>query len=83
MDKFYLSEPGNLELAISATGLAEDEIVGLVGKFKNNHHRWPGQLKGEVVVGLKAIQIRHHFTKKVLWEQAFDLREEYEKSIDF
>ncbi len=68
----YLSDPKNIETALELTELAQDELEYLVGRFKPDHHRWPGQLKGEVVVGIKSIKIRHHFTKKTLWERQYE-----------
>ena len=71
-DSFYLSEPGNLERACSMTGLADDEIECLVGRFANHSHR-AGKLRGEVVVYYDGrIVIRHHFHKhKKLWEDQY------------
>lgn len=54
--------------AQSDTGLAADELEAVVGRFPAHHER-KGHLKGEVVIYSDGtIRIRHHFTKKVLWE---------------
>ena len=67
---FYLSDSKTLNKAMSLTGLALDELESAVGRFKKDHWRWPGELKGEVVIRLDGkILIRHHFSKKVLWRQ--------------
>lgn len=65
---FYLSHPDNAGLVLELTGLAEDELESIVGRFPSDHWRWPSELKGEAVVYANGnIRIRHHFTKKVLW----------------
>lgn len=54
--------------AQSDTGLASDELEAVVGRFKRGHVR-QGHLKGEIVkYSDGSVVIRHHFTKKVLWE---------------
>jgi hypothetical protein len=64
--QFYLSDEANLKQAQELTGLSLDEIEHVVGRFGNQSSR-AGQLKGEVIVVLGEVKIRHHFTKKVLW----------------
>ena len=65
---FYLSNHDNIELAQEITGLAFDELEQIVGRFRKDHYRFAGQLKGEVIQYYDGkIKIRHHFTKKVLW----------------
>lgn len=50
------------------TGLAQDELESIVGRFHDKHER-VGHLKGEIIVYSDgSIKIRHHFTKKILWE---------------
>lgn len=69
---FYLSEPSNVDTVLHITGLAIDELEGIVGRFKEDHWRWPGQLKGEVVLYVSGkVRIRHHFNKKKLWENVY------------
>lgn len=64
----YLSDELNLDEAMELTGLSMDEIEQIVGRFKPHSQR-AGQLRGEVIVtSLDEVKIRHHFTKKVLWE---------------
>jgi hypothetical protein len=54
------------------TDLASDELEQIVGRFPR-HHKRQGHLRGEVVVYANGdIRIRHHFTKKVLWESCND-----------
>lgn len=66
-ESFYLSDEANLEKACEVTGLAVDEIEGLVGRFTKTSHRH-GSLRGEVLIFLDGkVVIRHHFTRKVLW----------------
>jgi hypothetical protein len=66
-ETFYLSDPKNLEKALKITGLAEDELEYIVGRF-TKASRWAGQLKGEVVVFVDGeCLIRDHFTKNELW----------------
>ena len=68
-ETFYLSDSQAAERAVKATWLALDELESIVGRFKETHPRWPGQLRGEMVFLLdENIQIRHHFSKKVLWK---------------
>jgi len=61
--KFYLSDLDTIQKACKLTGLAEDEIEHVVGRFATHSAR-AGQLKGEVVITDTDIRIRHHFTKK-------------------
>jgi hypothetical protein len=65
-ESFYLSDPDNVPKALELTGLALDELEGIVGYFTKTSHR-AGQMRGEVVCGWDGVLIRHHFTKKVLW----------------
>lgn len=68
IESFYLSNPDNIKRATKLTDLALDELESIVGKFRSDHYRWPGQMRGELVVKLDGdILIRHHFTKKVIW----------------
>lgn len=64
----YLSEEKNLKYIMDATELSLDEIETIVGRFKKDHYRFAGKLKGEYVEKLDGTKmIVHHFTKKVLW----------------
>lgn len=69
-NSFYLSDPNNLELAMEMTGLAEDELEEVVGRFTKNSCR-AGQLRGEVVRYYDGkVAIRHHFHKnRILWRE--------------
>lgn len=66
IDQYYINvHPIRAQLD---TGLALDELESLVKRFPKHHER-QGHLKGEVVIYADGtIRIRHHFTKKVLWE---------------
>jgi hypothetical protein len=65
---FYLSDPDAVSLVARATGLSEDELESIVGKFPNTHLKWPNLFKGAVSFKLNGnVEIRHHFTKKLLW----------------
>lgn len=67
---FYLSEDGALERLIDLTELYSDEIEEIVGRFRSSHYRFAGLLKGEVIEYVTGeIKIRHHFSKKILWEE--------------
>lgn len=68
MEKFYLSEHEHLSRVLELTGLSLDELEYIVGKFPSDHHRWPNQFRGEFVQSKRGMVIRHHFTKKKLWE---------------
>lgn len=68
METFYLSDDNNIELAMELTELDFDEIEIIVGRFAKNSHR-AGKLRGEVVNNYGRVFIRHHFTKKLLWEK--------------
>ena len=49
------------------TRLSPDELEAVVGRFGKSHDL-KGHLRGEVVIHAdETVQIRHHFTKKVLW----------------
>lgn len=66
---FYLSNEHNISLAQDLTGLCLDELESIVGRFRKDHWRFAGKLRGEVVQYIDGrINIRHHFTKKKLWE---------------
>jgi hypothetical protein len=65
---FYLSNHDGANKLTNLTDLSLNEIESIVGRFKESHKK-AGKLKGEVVVYFDGlIRIRHHFTKKVLWE---------------
>lgn len=68
MESFYLSDDSNIDLALELTELDFDELEIIVGRFSKSSRRC-GQLRGEVVNNYGRIFIRHHFTKKVLWEK--------------
>lgn len=65
---YYLSTHKNLNRFIEQSGLALDEIITLVGRFKSNS-KWAGEVRGEAVVDTftSRIKLRHHFNKKILW----------------
>jgi len=66
--QYYLSEPGSLPALIDVIDLSEDEVEEIVGRFKDDHWRFPGKLKGEVLEYMdRKVVIRHHFHKKALW----------------
>lgn len=69
--QYYLSSPGGLRRCILDTDMTESEIINIVGKFRADHDR-AGQLKGQVWVYPDKVQIRHHFTKKILWSRSFE-----------
>lgn len=69
VESYYLTEPEALENLIKSTPLDADEVEDIVGRFKMDHWRFPGLLKGEVVVRYDgSVLIRHHFTKQALWD---------------
>lgn len=68
VESFYLSDENNVNRLVSLCELCEDEVEEIVGRFKNDHYRFAGLLKGEVLVGMDGkVEIRHHFKKSVLW----------------
>jgi hypothetical protein len=68
VDSFYLSSDEQASRALSLTGLALDELESIVGRFSKAHHQWPRMLKGKVIVKHDGtVEIRHHFSKKLLW----------------
>ena len=66
----YLSDPCNLPAVMDITDLSDDEIEEIVGRFKQSHWRFPGQLKGELCINIDGTSfIRHHFKKReILWQ---------------
>lgn len=67
-DTFYLTDDGALERLQAATELSSDEVEEMVGRFRKDHYRFAGKLKGEVLLGFDgSVEIRHHFTKKNIW----------------
>lgn len=66
IEEFYINQ--DPKKAMEVTGLAPDELLGLVGKFRKGHFR-EGMLRGKLeVMASGKVVIRHHLTKKVLWE---------------
>lgn len=66
IDQYYVNN--SPIKAQTDTGLAADELEQIVGRFPRHHER-RGHLRGEVVIYANGvIKIRHHFTKKILWE---------------
>ena len=65
VNSFYLSDDNNVAFLADMLELSQDEIESMVGRFRDDHYRFAGQLKGEVVQYADGkIVIRHHFTKK-------------------
>jgi hypothetical protein len=63
---FYINE--NEQLALELTGLALDELEGIVGRFGSQSAR-KGMLRGKVLVLPDSrVQIRKCFGNKLLWE---------------
>ena len=62
---FYINE--NEQLALELTGLALDELEGVVGRFGAQSAR-KGMLRGKVIVTGETVQIRKCFGNKLLWE---------------
>jgi len=65
--QFYLSNVEDLQEVADLTGLTCGEVEDIVGRFKSHSNR-AGQLRGQVWLYHDKVQIRHHFTKKKLWE---------------
>lgn len=69
----YLSETENLKEITEKTELALDELEEIVGRFRNHSIR-KGRLRGEFIELYDGrIFIRHHFTKKKLWEKLCEI----------
>jgi len=65
---FYLSDETLIPKALKLTGLSFDELETMVGRFRKTSCR-SGQLRGELVVTIDGnVIIRHHFTKRKIWE---------------
>lgn len=67
-NSFYLSDEKNVDEALELCELSIDELESIVGRFTKNS-QWAGKLRGEVCVDWNGVYIRHHFTKKVLWQK--------------
>lgn len=68
IQKFYLSNDNNLELTKELTGLSEDEILELTGRFAKHSHR-AGNIRGELVKYIDGkIVIRDGFKKCNWWD---------------
>lgn len=64
----YLSNDNQLDEILDYTELSIDELELIVGRF-NKNSRFAGKLRGELIISIdNKISIRHHFTKKILWE---------------
>ena len=71
LEEFYLTEPGAAERLTELTGLDPAEIANIVGRFRADHFRFAGLLRGQVRVYLSGdVEIVHHFKKTTLlrWE---------------
>jgi len=67
-EQFYLTEKHSISRLKKLTVLDSYEIEHIVGRFKSNHWRFAGMLMGEVSVYFNGlVEIRHHFSKKLLW----------------
>ena len=65
---YYLSDDILIPQAIEDTDLSLLELEEIVGRFAKHSCR-AGQLRGKIVIYLTGkVQIRHHFTNKLLWE---------------
>lgn len=70
IESFYLTQDGGVDRLSELTDLSLDEIEQLVGRFRKNHYRFAGKLKGEVLVkACGQVVVRHHFSKKIIWEE--------------
>lgn len=66
---FYLSDDSNIDLFCELTGMLPQEIESYVKRFRKDHWRYPGKLKGEVIIHDDGrFIVRHHFTKKKIIE---------------
>lgn len=65
--QFYLSDDTLLDYACELTGLSQDEIEHIVGRF-TNRSQWAGKLRGKVVLYMDgSVSIRKSFGNKLLW----------------
>lgn len=73
IEKYYLTSVSNIASVMFDTGLSEYEIEEIVGRFKLDHRRkdFAGKLKGQVYLYKDKVQLRHHFTKKILYESYY------------
>lgn len=62
----YFTDDKNTKTFLKLTGLAEDELEHVVGRFRKDHYRFAGQLKGYYLEKGDQLEIRHHFTKKLI-----------------
>lgn len=71
INQYYLTTKNSVTKLQESTDLSLDEIEKIVGRFRDNHYRFAGLLKGEVVEYIDGeIIIRHHFKKrKILWKK--------------
>ena len=67
MNQFYLTESNAINRCSSLTGLAEDEIISIVGIF-SKRSRWSGLPRGKLIIKeCGELQIRKSFGNKLLW----------------
>lgn len=65
--QFYLSDDTLLDYACELTGLSQDEIEHIVGRFTKRSY-WAGKLRGKVVLYIDgSVSIRKSFGNKLLW----------------
>lgn len=65
----YLTCDNNVKYVLKTTGLSLDELESIVGRFRKDHYKWAGKLKGMFKEDWDGnMKIVHHFTQKTLWE---------------
>jgi hypothetical protein len=67
IESFYLSDASHLKYALDLLEMSEVELEDIVGRFESNHVR-EGRLKGLLEITEQGIRIRHHFTRRILWQ---------------
>lgn len=68
--QYYISSV-DIDKVEEDTDLSAFEIEEIVGRFDKHHWKFAGLLKGQVWKYDSKVQIRHHFTKKILWESRY------------
>lgn len=67
----YLTDQKNVDRILETLNITIEELESYVGRFKADHWKFAGKLKGYVLFYDDKIIIKHHFTKRKI--KVFDI----------
>lgn len=66
IDSYYLTDESRIDETLDLLSISHEELEDLVGRFAKSHHKFPGALKGQVMVYEDGAKLVHHFHKKLI-----------------